>query len=280
MKAGGQEMIDWTDAYNNMGHIPGGPDYPPRWMAEAAAFREAMLAGGRAELDIPYGEKPRNRFDLFRPESAAKGLLVFVHGGWWIAFDKSVWSHLAQGAVAAGWAVALPSYTLAPEARIGEITREIAQAITVAAPRIGGPILLAGHSAGGHLVTRMVCRDAPLSEAVLARIRRVTSISGLHDLRPLMKIAANEKLRIDAAEAQAESPALLEPLPDARVACAVGAEERPEFLRQNDLLANIWFGLEARTSSLHIPGCHHFNVVDGMKDRDSRLTRLILGEGE
>ncbi|MCU0819709.1 MAG: alpha/beta hydrolase [Beijerinckiaceae bacterium] len=270
-------MIDWTDAYNNMGHIPGGPDFPPRWMAEAAAFRERMLAKGRAKLDLAYGEKPRNRFDLFQPEGTAKGLLVFVHGGWWIAFDKSVWSHLAEGAIAAGWTVAMPSYELAPEARIAEITREIGSAVEAAAAKVEGPIRLAGHSAGGHLVTRMICRDTPVSGAVVSRITRVTSISGLHDLRPLMKIVANEKLRIDAAEAQAESPALREPLPGMRVACAVGAEERPEFLRQNDLLANIWFGLEANTSSLHIAGTHHFNVVDGMTSRDSALTQVILG---
>ena len=271
-------MIEWTDAYNNMGHIPGGPDYPPRWMAEAAAFRERMLAAGRAELDLPYGEQPRQRFDLFRPDGASKGLLVFVHGGWWIAFDKSVWSHLAEGALLAGWAVALPSYTLAPEARIHEITREIGRAITTVAERVAGPIRLAGHSAGGHLVTRMICRDTPLPAAILERIAQVTSISGLHDLRPLMKIAANEKLRIDAVEAQAESPALLEPLPGMRVACAVGADERPEFLRQNDLLANIWHGLEAKTSSLHLPARHHFDVVDDLRQPETALTRLVLGE--
>lgn len=270
-------MIDWTDAYNNMGHIPGGPDYPPRWTAKAAAFRERMLASGRAELDLPYGERARNRFDLFRPVGQPQGLLVFVHGGWWIAFDKSVWSHLAEGAVEAGWAVAMPSYTLAPDARISEITREIGRAIAAAAQRVAGPILLAGHSAGGHLVTRMVCRDTPLPSAILERVGQVTSISGLHDLRPLMKIAANEKLRIDMAEAQAESPVLREPFAGVRVACVVGAEERPEFLRQNDLLANIWFGLEARTSALHIPGRHHFDVVDGLRERDSVLTRLVLG---
>ncbi|PPD13984.1 MAG: alpha/beta hydrolase [Methylobacterium sp.] len=273
-------MIDWTDAYNNMGHIPGGPDYPPRWMATATAYREAMLASGRAELDLPYGDGPRNRFDLFRPVDQPKGLLVFVHGGWWIAFDKSVWSHLAEGAVEAGWAVAMPSYTLAPEARIGEITREIGHAIAAAAQRVVGPILLAGHSAGGHLVTRMICRNTPLSSAILSRLIQVTSISGLHDLRPLMKIAANEKLRIDMAEAQAESPVLLGPFAGVRVACVVGADERPEFLRQNDLLANIWFGLEARTSALHIPGRHHFDVVDGLRERDSVLTRLVLGAAD
>lgn len=273
-------MIDWTDAYNNMGHIPGGPDYPPRWTEAADAYREAMLQSGRAELDLPYGERPRNRFDLFRPAGPPKGLLVFVHGGWWIAFDKSVWSHLAEGAVEAGWAVAMPSYTLAPDARITEITREIGHAIEAAAQGVVGPIRLAGHSAGGHLVTRMICRDTPLPSAILSRLAQVTSISGLHDLRPLRKIAANEKLRIDMAEAQAESPVLLVPIAGARVACAVGADERPEFLRQNDLLANIWFGLEARTSALHIPGRHHFDVVDGLRERDSVLTRLVLGEAD
>ncbi len=131
-------------------------------MAEAAAFRETMLAAGRAELNLHTAKSPQPLRPL-PPEGTPKGLLVFVHGGWWIAFDKSVWSHLAEGAVAAGWAVAMPSYTLAPEARIAEITREIGQAIEAAAARVAGQILLAGHSAGGHLVTRMVCRDTPLS---------------------------------------------------------------------------------------------------------------------
>ena len=68
------------------------------------------------------GTAPRNRFDLFLPEDAPKGLVVFVHGGYWVRFDKSYWSHLARGSVEHGYAVAMPSYTLCPQTRISGIT--------------------------------------------------------------------------------------------------------------------------------------------------------------
>src|SRR5690606_16956770 len=96
--------------------------------------------------------------------------------------DNRFLSHLAAGPVAHGYAVAMPTYTLCPDINISGIVREIAQAISKAAEMIDGPICLAGHSAGGHLVTRMVCADTPLSGAVCARIVNTMSISGLHDL--------------------------------------------------------------------------------------------------
>jgi arylformamidase len=42
------------------------------------------------------------------------------------------------------------------------------------------------------------------------------SISGVHDLRPMLRTAMNQSLKIDMAEAHAESPALLEPVVDVR----------------------------------------------------------------
>ncbi|RMF39250.1 MAG: alpha/beta hydrolase, partial [Alphaproteobacteria bacterium] len=110
--------IDWEDALSNGSHIAGAESYPERWAARAAAFRERVP--GR--LDIAYGAHPRERLDLFEPEGPPRGLAVFIHGGYWLRFDKSSWSDLAEGALALGWAVALPSYVLAPEARIPDIT--------------------------------------------------------------------------------------------------------------------------------------------------------------
>ncbi|MEQ9134222.1 MAG: alpha/beta hydrolase [Thalassobaculum sp.] len=268
---------DWDDAYANSPRIPGAADYPPKWARDAAGFRQAMTGSDRAELDIPYGAGPRDRLDLFRPVGAAKGLAVFVHGGYWMAFDKSSWSHLAAGAVARGWAVAMPSYTLCPEARISEITRQVGKAVAAAADRIAGPIRLAGHSAGGHLVTRMACTDGPMPEPLRARLARVASISGLHDLRPLMRTRMNATLRLDAAEAEAESAALREPLPGLDLLCWVGADERPEFRRQNALLANIWAGLGARRAAVAAAGRHHFDVIADLSDPDSPLVEAWVG---
>jgi arylformamidase len=141
---------------------------------------------------------------------------------------------------------------------------------------VEGPLFLAGHSAGGHLVTRMISATSPLPDDVRSRIQHTVSISGLHDLRPLIKAAMNAELRIDEAEACAESPALLAPMPNARLTCWVGSAERPEFVRQNALLANIWIGLGATTCVIEEPGRHHFDVIDGLADPDHQLTRSLL----
>ncbi len=169
----------------------------------------------------------------------------------------------------------MPSYTLCPDARITAITQEIGAAITAAASEIGGEIRLTGHSAGGHLATRVVARTSPLAPDVAERVTRTVSISGVHDLRPLMRTAMNETLKIDMREALTESPALLEPVADTRLTCWVGEAELPEFRRQNALLANIWKGCGAATTAIEEPGKHHFSVVEGLADPAHPLVQAL-----
>lgn len=260
-------MIDWDDAFQNAAYIAQAETYPARWAEQAAAFRQR--AQGR--LDLAYGPSPRARLDLFEPSAPARGLVVFIHGGYWLKFDKSYWSHLAAGALARGWAVALPSYTLAPEATIPEITAQIGTALTHAAGLVAGPIRLAGHSAGGHLVTRMVCTDSPLAPEIRSRVAQVMSISGLHDLRPLLATRMNAQLRLTAASAEAESPALHRPLPGIPVTAWVGGQERPEFLRQAALLREAWPGTEL----VVVTGRHHFDVITDLGKANSDLAQIL-----
>jgi acetyl esterase/lipase len=269
-------ISDWNDAYTNSTYIPGGSSYADRWKQLATDFRDEMGKAGRLEADIPYGANQRNRFDLFLPADAPRGLVVFVHGGYWMSFDKSYWSHLARGSLDHGYAVALPGYVLCPQARIFEIVRQVADGIAAAAGRISGPIHLAGHSAGGHLVSRMISSSTPLPGEVASRIAKTVSISGLHDLRPLMNTKMNETLRLDLAEARAESPALLEPIDGIDLTCWVGSAERPEFLRQNGLLENLWSSFDVRLSSIEEPGRHHFDVIEGLTDANHPLVRTLL----
>jgi acetyl esterase/lipase len=273
-----RRIEDWSDAYTNGAHIAGGERWPAAWIEPAQTFRDSLDASGRAKLDLAYGDGPRNRFDLFLPEIKPHGLVVFVHGGYWKAFDKSYWSHLAAGSLARGYAVAMPSYTLCPQIRIGGIVKEVGAAIAVAAAMVPGPVMLTGHSAGGHLVSRMASSTSPLANDVRGRIRHVVSISGVHDLRPLMRTVMNEDLRIDEAEALAESPALLRPIDNIRLTCWVGGAERAEFVRQNALLASIWIGLGAETATVVEPDRHHFSVIDGLIDPQHALTRTLLDE--
>jgi acetyl esterase/lipase len=212
------------------------------------------------------------------PVPEPKGLVVFFHGGYWMRFDKSSWSHLASGAVASGFAVVMPSYTLCPEITVTGIVAEAGAAVEAAAALVPGTIHLAGHSAGGHLAARMVSDPSPLPASVLGRIGNTVSISGLHDLRPLGKTAMNATLGLDEAEAAAQSPALLAPVEGVRLTAWVGGAERSEFIRQSALIANIWRGLGAATALVEEPDRHHFSVVDGLQDPAHGLTRTLLAD--
>ncbi len=266
---------DWDEAYVNVDHIERGTEYPARWSAQAQAFRED-LPSAQCRPGLPYGRHEREKVDLFLPEKTPTGVLIFVHGGYWRAFDRGMWSHLAAGPLARGWAVAIPGYPLVPEVRIRDITRSVTEAVIQIATVFEGPITLVGHSAGGHLVTRQIGQDTGLPDRVLDRISKVMTISGLHDLRPLLRLGLNADLRLDLDEASQESPALLWPRPGVKVHTWVGADERPEFLRQTALLANVWTGLRADMSQMVVPGRHHFDVIEALADADSDMVAALL----
>lgn len=263
-------IADFDDAYQNAAYIAGADQFLVDWPMRAAQFRAQT-----PHETLTYGPGPRQFCDLFRPKGRPAGLVIFIHGGYWLRFSARDFSHLAQGARDCDYAVGMINYPLAPEARIGEITRHVAHAVALLAAQVAGPIRLAGHSAGGHLATRMVC-EGVLEADIAARLAHTVSISGVHDLRPLRLTKINETLRLDGREASEESPALCTPLRDVPVTALVGAQERPEFLRQTDLLANIWLGLGADVTGHHLAGKHHFDVIDSLAEADGRVTRLLL----
>lgn len=266
-------MTDWDDAFENSAYIAGAETFPPLWQQRAADYRAGADFG---ELNLSYGEHEREALDIFWPTGTPKGLAMFVHGGYWLQFDRSYWSDLAEGARQHGWAVALPSYTLAPEASISEITRQIGRAVSFAAGRVDGPIRLTGHSAGGHLVARMACQDGPLAGDIVARLDHVMPISGLHDLRPLRNTRMNTDLNLSEAEATSESPCLSMPHKGLRITPWVGGDERPEFLRQNALLAGTWGRVGADIHPVVDPGHNHFTVIAGLADPASLMTRAFV----
>lgn len=265
--------VDWDEAFSNAKYIPQGESYPQKWKNASSSFIDHCE---HAELDIAYGSHPRQVFDLIFPKSQPLGLAVFIHGGYWIDFDKSYWSHLAKGMCDHGWAVAIPSYVLAPEARISEITLMMASMIEQGADLVAGPILLVGHSAGGHLVTRMACTNVSMTSATRSRIQKFISISGIHDLRNLLQTQMNNKLQLTPEEAVSESPFLQEPVETASVLTWVGSEERPELLKQSEILHEKWKNKTYRAENVVENGRHHFDVIEGLIAKESVLVRSIL----
>jgi arylformamidase len=260
------EIMDYDRAYANGPFIPGGDAYPGRWLSDAAAFRSAL--GERARLDIPYGAGARQKLDLFLPEARPAGLLVFLHGGYWLRFGRDSWSHLARGALARGWAAAIPSYTLAPESRIAGMRAECVRAVEVAAGLVEGPVVLTGHSAGGQLSARIACDDVALA----APLRRVVPLSPLADLEPIALTAMNRDLLLDEAEIAQESPARHTKRADVEAHVWVGADERPAFLYHARLLAEAWACPWTPEMNRH-----HYDVIEGYRDPASPLLAACLG---
>lgn len=267
--------FDWDAALDNMqGRDP--QSLMANWQARSIEFKKRGVNIGQIIDDIPYGDHPRQRYDMFTPNAKVKGTIIFIHGGYWMRMGREHWSFLAEGMLAHGWAVAIPSYPLAPEVRISAITSSMVEATNHIASQTTGVLRLIGHSAGGHLVSRLVCQGM-LSDQVLSRIEKAISVSGLHDLRPLLMTKMNEIFKLDMAEASAESSALLTP---ARIpfTCWVGDHERAEFLRQNRLLQEAWcghFGDHEKPTAFYDQGHNHFTVIEQLAEPDSPLTRTI-----
>jgi arylformamidase len=186
-------------AYNNNLAVANSAALVERRNAASAAFRAAHPAG----LDVPYGPAPRQRFDLFAASSAVAPCLVFIHGGYWQRNTREDFACFAEGVLTHGWSMALPGYTLAPEATLTEIVGEIRRALDWLAADgskhgVGaGPIVVSGWSAGGHLTAMAL--DHP-------RVAAGVAISGVYELAPIRETYLNEKLRLTDAEIAAFSP--------------------------------------------------------------------------
>jgi acetyl esterase/lipase len=257
-------MAELDDAYANRAYVPEAEALLARLPVDAAAFRESTPC----TLGIAYGAHEREAFDVFLPEGEPKGCMIFVHGGYWIALHRSDWSHLAAGALAKGWAVAMPSYRLCPDVRIADITQEIAAAVEAIADHVDGPLTLVGHSAGGHLVARMLA-PGMLTAPVRARLARVVPISPLSDLEPFLKTSMNDQFQMDVAAARAESP-MYQTAPEVPVTVWVGGAERPAFLDQAQWLVEAW-----GCGHVVVDGHHHFNVVMPLAEPGNDLVRLV-----
>lgn len=240
--------------YNNRARVPGHPAVIAGWMRDAAAFR----ASHPPEV-LAYGPGPREAMDLFLP-AGIRGVAMFFHGGYWQALDRSSASHCAAGLLEHGIAVGVPSYDLCPAVPLSRIVEQAEAAARALHARLGRPMLISGHSAGGQLSAMLLARlPAEIAAAALP-------ISGLFWLEPLIPTSINTALGLDPAAARSLSPALL-PSPGRSLHCAVGGAESGEFLRQSREFADLWGG-----SWEALPELDHFTVLAPLSQADHPLT--------
>jgi arylformamidase len=266
--------------YNNRAAVP---DHP-RWLARCAELSASARAALAPSLDLRYGPGPKETLDLFLPAGRARGTYVFLHGGYWRALDKSDFSFVAGPFVARGCAVAVPNYDLCPDVSIATIVQQCRRAVAWLVrdgAAHGAPpdrVVVGGHSAGGHLAAMLFATDWAALGIARDPVAGAVSLSGVHDLAPLVHFSYNVDLRLDDAEAARLSPVHLSPRSRAPILLAVGADETAEFLRQTGILWDAW--PENRPAGarapLIVPARHHFSVVVDYADPASELTRATL----
>lgn len=273
-------------AYNNRQRVANTAEILAQWAEDAAAFRQ----GANADLDLTYldalaGGSERTKLDIFWPEGANKEncpIALYIHGGYWQAMDKSSSSHVARGVNAHGVALALPSYDLCPDASIGQIADQIAQACLFLWERFRRRLAVGGHSAGGHLTAAMLQRDftALNPQAPADLVMGGVPLSGLFDLRDLVYTTINDKVKMDLTEAVAWSP-LLQPAPKGKVLHSyVGAEESTAFIWQSTAIAEDWAAAGNTTSHTATRRADgkaddHFTIVAHLSDPDSAMTKHL-----
>jgi arylformamidase len=246
-----------------------------RAVADSAALiaaRNAASAEFRAaypgHLDLPYAAGERTKWDLFPATAPDAPCLVFVHGGYWQRNRREDFCVLAEGALARGWSVGLPGYTLAPEASLTRIVAEVHAALSWLqangpAHGIAGRILLSGWSAGGHLVG--ACVGHPAVTAGLA-------ISGIFELAPIRDTYLNDKLQLTEAEIEALSP-LRQPMVPKPMAIAYGSAELPELRRQSRSFHRARAEAHLPGPLVPVAGADHFRILDALRAPDGELLR-------
>jgi arylformamidase len=268
--------------YNNRAAVPDHPSWLARFAESSANARSALAP----KQDLRYGPGPKETLDLFLPAGPARATFLFLHGGYWRALDKSDFSFVAPPFVAEGCAVAVANYDLCPEVSIAKIVEQCRQAVAWLIRSGGahgahpGRVVVGGHSAGGHLAAMLLVTDWATEGLGLAHdpILGAVSVSGVHDLAPMVHFSFNADFRLDDAEAARLSPVRLTPRSRAPLVLAVGADETSEFVRQTRILWDAWPANRpaGARAPLIVPERHHFSVVMDYADPASELTRATL----
>ena len=265
--------------YNNRAAVA---DHP-RWFAKYSELSAKARARHRHTLDLRYGGAPRQTLDLFLPQGDARGTFVFIHGGYWRSLDKADFHFVAGPLTEQGMAVAVANYDLCPAvsiARIVDACRKLMVWVAKQGPQHGATadnVVVGGHSAGGHLAAMMFATDWDALGLDRDPFVGGISLSGVHDLKPLVLASMNSDLRLTNAEAARISPVNHVSLSPAPLLVAVGGAETTEFLRQSQLLWDAWPDTcRPAAGPLILAGKHHFSVVADHADPESELTHATL----
>jgi acetyl esterase/lipase len=132
--------------------------------------RFELPPGARLESDLPYGDAPRQRLDVYHPAAVSNAPVIFmVHGGGWSRGDKRQWrvvKNKVANWVGKGCIFVSTNYRMVPAADPLTQADDVARALAFVQARLGSwggdhsRLIVMGHSSGAHLVTLLTAVPA------------------------------------------------------------------------------------------------------------------------
>lgn len=254
----------------------------PTFAALLAGFEArsaASIQSGDCRLDLAYGAAPRQTFDFFAAQGRPKGTLAYFHAGYWQSRDKASFRFIAPAFTRIGLNVALVNYPLCPGVSLGALIEAASASIEpIAAHAAAGarqalPLVLAGHSAGGHIAVELALAQAGRPQAHAPAIAGVVALSGIYDLAPLVGTSLNRNLMLDEASAAKHSPIRRLKPGCAPALFAVGADETPAFVEQSRHMCEAWQQAGNDAVLEVTQGADHFSLLQQFTTPGSALFR-------
>jgi len=263
-------MINYNDAFNSAKLIPGAHRYLPGWKKKSKAFREMMGEQSKAQIDAVYDEESNLLMDVFSPGPYVEATVIFLYGGFWTDYEKSIFSYLAMGPVLNNMRVIIPTLPKCPDATIPEINKAFVKFLQLVCRRFSGDILLVGQQSGAHVIGRSIIENE-LSETIAERIKHVLLISPITDLKPLLYTDKKDDLLLTEEIANSETLLDLKLAENMKVTIWVGADERPIYLEQAQQLSTVW-----RCGWVKSMNRHHLDIADDLGKNSSQLMNTLL----
>ena len=226
--------------------------------------------GARISRDVPYGESPRQRLNVYRPDHgpSAAPVVVFLYGGSWNSGDKDDNDFVGSAFAANGFVAAIPDYRLVPEIRYPVFLNDNAAALRWVYDYIadygGDPhrIHLLGHSAGAYNAMMITLDRTYLAKVGLPpnAIQSAAALAGPYDFLPFDVEATI------AAFGDAPNPAATQPIHYARASAppiflATGADDSTVYPKNTHALAAKLREAGARVKETAYPGISHVSIL-------------------
>jgi arylformamidase len=267
---------DLNAQYNNRARVADSARILQSWAERSAAVREAF--GSDAKLSLRYGRGRHETVDVFPTDHHHAPLVIFIHGGYWRALDKSDHSFLVPALHSQGAHVVVPNYALCPAVRIGDIALQMVKLVLWVREHAARwqadekRIVLIGHSAGAHLAAMLLACDWKSLGCTTPPVRKALGLSGVYDLRPLVGLPLlQDDLRLTQAEAAKLSPALWPAPVGLEFVALAGGDESAAFLGQNRSIQSAWRDVVMQCGE--VAGCNHFTVLNALAEERSEVHR-------